>query len=307
MSDSEKKIRAFIRPGKAVRIVLWCAFALTAVLTAVGFVFKLNKNLAVSVKFDAMNSPKETYSYIDVVAMSDWLYEYTYNDNKETFYVVMDTDGYWSFAAVSSKDLSHLRAQRMYWDGLTETAPEPYRIYGEAWPLNASSRTWSELYKLSGVTSAEEFENQFGQMYLLGGYNPYSEIGGGFHLGAIFIGLFAVITLLCVSPKMIKTGKSIRALKKEGQLEAAAAELETVTPIGPCVIGDGFLTVSRQGVAIPVGDIKSCAGFSQAVRLKTGILGEVVIPDLKPDIAQAVFDALPIEAETVEVVRVKSK
>lgn len=307
METAEKKIRSYIRISKATRIVLLCWLAVTALLVLAGTVLKLNKDKAPSEQFDAMVPEKDVFSHIDVVGVSDWLYSYTYNDAKETFYIVLDTDGYWNFATIDDKDIARMSAQRLYWDGKTDTAPEPYRIQGVSWPLNASARTRAELYKLSGAESEEEFENWFGQMYLLKGNNPIFELGAGFHLAALFLGLFWAIVLLCCSPKMIKTGKSIRAMKKAGELIDAANELKEETAIGPCIIGETYFFVRRQGIAVPLSGIKSVTGYANSIRMKTDVLGDIVVTDLKQDVAQAVFDALPIEAGTVEVVRTKTR
>ena len=301
MQEAEKKIRSYIRPGKAARVILVVTFLLTAVLLLGGTVLKLNKNKATAEKFDSLTSPKETFSYIDVVAVSDWCYEYTYNSAKNTFYVVEDTDGYWSFATIGDDDIARMRAQRLYWDGKTDVAPAPYRITGEAWPLNASTRTWSELYKVSGLESAEEFEKYFGTMYLLNGYNPIEEAGSGLYLAAIFIGLFWAIMMMCCLPTMIKTAKSIGFLKKNGSLEAAAEELRNCPAIGPCVIGEQFFFASRKGVVIPVSDIVSCSALPNAVRMKTESFGEVIVPDLKAGMSREIMDALPLKNETVTV------
>lgn len=307
MTDAEKKIRSMIRPGKAARIILWSSLLLTVVLILVGSVFQLLKSTVEAEKFDAMNSPKETYSYIDVVGVSDWCYEYTYDSTTTTFYVVEDTDGYLSFATIEPKDFTHMRAQRQYWEGKTEVAPEPYRITGQSWPLDPSTKTWTELYKVSGVESADEFENWFGKMYLSGGYNPMGEVGSGFYLAAIFTGLFWVIMLMCVAPQMIKMEKSIRALKKEDRLETAADELEVSQEVGPCSVSANYFFVQRRGIAIPLSSIKNCVAYSNSVRLSTDTLGDMVIPDLKPGVSSEVLAALPLGDETVEVVCMKSR
>lgn len=311
MENSEKKIKSFIRTGKTARVILWCIFLLTAALLITGAVFmtftgEADKEAA---PFNAETSAKGTYSYIDAVGVSDWMYKYSYNSTKEIFYCVLDTEGHLNFATISDGNYAKMTAQRAYWEDESEDAavPEPYRIYGEAWPLNASLTTRNALYDVSGAESDGEFRDYFGQMYLLGGYNPMEETASGFWVAALFLFLFGMVVLTCCAPVSKKTRKSLKALKEARKVEEAAEELAEGNAIGPCVIGENYLFVRKQGVAIALSGIRSAAVYAKSIRMRTDVLGEITVADLKGGESEQIFDALPIEGGTEEVVKVKSR
>lgn len=301
MKEKEYQIRNFIGLGKVAKILLFGSLGVTLMLVVLGTAFMLNRGTAKSEKFDALFSEKETYSYIDVVAASDWVYEYKYNDTKMTFYVVEDTDGYLSFATISDKDMANMHAQQLYWNDETGTPPEPYRIYGIAWPLDSSKRTYLELYNATDLESLEDFEDWFGVMYLDCGYNPLEETGWLFFLIALFTGLFFMIMFICLAPQLIKTRKSIKILKDENLIDEAYEELSSTSAIGPCVIGKRFFFVRNKGVAVPMEKIKDCIAYTRSMRIVIEPLGEVIVENLKDGELDQIIEALPFESETIEI------
>lgn len=234
--DSKKMIQKYIMPGSFIRVGCFLFTALL-VLTLVMGIQVLNADVGDPVDFYPSETPTGTMAYIDVVGVSNWLYQY----DDEIYYSVEDAYGYLYTVRLNDSQLKAMSAQAEYWNRTTETAPmpEPYRLVGLVQETSDSVK--QSLSQSWGISTAE-YEEYFGLNLL----NATTSVGAQKSAGWFFAALFSgMVALLCIifqlrASKVAK--KCLKALEEQGLLEKAAQQLDN--PVDQTVIGKnrGVLT-----------------------------------------------------------------
>ena len=234
--ESKKIIKKYIMPGGFVRfgaIVLSLVLAVTLVM---GFV-ALNADVADPVEFYPSETPVGTMAYIDVVGVSNWLYNY----DGAIYYSVEDAFGYLYTVRLSDSQLKNMAAQEEYWNRSTETAPMPeaYRLVGLV--QNAGNDVKESLAQSWGITQGE-YEEYFGVTFLNATTSVGAEKASGWFVGALVSGLFALLCLILQLRASKVAKKCLKVLEERCLLEKAAQQLENTA--GHTVIGKnrGILT-----------------------------------------------------------------
>ena len=255
--DSKKILAKYIKPSSAINIVGYVLLALAAVFLICGIFAGINdKNDATEpVLFDALESKSGSYVYLDVVGISNWLYDY----DGAVYYSVEDAEGYLYTVRVSGDEYKKMTAQQDYWMRETEDEPQPtpYRLDGLAM---TTTSTVKDSLADSWEISTSEYEEYFGTMYLNATTDPGSEAITGWMVSCFMCLIFGVI--FCIAGIMNNSSfkRTIQALEQANLLDRAAAELNSpdVMIVGKdrARLSAGFLFGRGTCVAIPYSDIQ---------------------------------------------------
>lgn len=250
--DSQKTIRKYIGRSPVGSILGWIALALAVVCVIMGITASGNTGDAVAEPFYPSESDTGSYAYVDVVGISDWLYQY---DNS-TYYTIIDAEGYMYTAKVSDSQFRKMDAQLNYFMDETAPMPEPCRLEGIVRSTSSSLRsTLADVWEIT----TEEYEYYFGNLMLDTTSSPSSEAGAGWFVGAMFAFIFGLCMVLVFLPIGITTKKSLNRLEELNLTDRAAQQLESgsYTTVGKNQIrlSENVLFAKGTGVAVPYSDI----------------------------------------------------
>ena len=258
--DAKYTIKKYIQPSKALAVVTVLLLVVTVVCLAAWFMTISSADAVAMEKMDEFypnESEVGSMAYVDVVGISNWLYDY----DGAVYYSVEDAEGYFYTVRVSEDEYKKMKAQQEYWlrESDSEPMPEAHRLTGV---VSTTVPTVKSSLAESWDISVSEYEQYFGKLYLNTTTTAGEEKAMGWFVGMIFCGIFAGILLACLIGASSRTRKSLNTLEERGLLERAAMELEAP---GNLTIGKDQARLSQQflferggGIAIPFGDILWC-------------------------------------------------
>jgi hypothetical protein len=218
--DSKKIIKKYIMPNFFVRagailLALVCAATLVMGLLA------LNAETPDPVEFFPSETPTGTMAYIDVVGVSNWLYQY----DSAVYYSVEDAEGYLYTVRLNDRQLKEMAAQEEYWNRETETAPMPeaYRLVGYVQKTGNDVR--ESLAQSWDITEAE-YEQHFGVNFLNATTSAGAENSVIWFIGALFSGLFSLLFFVLLARAASMSKKCLAILEDRCLLEKAAQQLQ---------------------------------------------------------------------------------
>lgn len=218
--DSRKIIKKYIMPGGFVRIgAVLCAIVLA--VTLVMGLMALNAETPDPVEFYPSETPTGTMAYIDVVGVSNWLYDY----DGAVYYSVEDAEGYLYTVRLKASQLKEMSAQEEYWNRTTETAPMPeaYRLVGY---VQKTSDDVRESLAQSWDITVVEYDQYFGENFLNATTSVGAENSAGWFVGALFSGLFCLLFIILQSRAASVAKKCLAVLEDRCLLEKAAQQLQ---------------------------------------------------------------------------------
>lgn len=224
--QAEKKIRKYIIGGKGVmRVFAWIFAVATVLLLLRCTAFRRTTDVADAVPFDP-TVESDDYVYLDVVGVSSWICKYTTNNSYTvTYYAAEDVDGYLYILKMTPADYAKLAVQHQWWDSdKTGSMPKPYRLYGSSSHISADKLADCADSFVLGI---DEFKDYFGTYALDVGSSPAEDSNAMF---VVFTGICGLACLAFAYVTRYIFGGAKRALKllrKRGELEQAAAELES--------------------------------------------------------------------------------
>ena len=252
--DSQKIIKKYIMPGGFCRFGRIVFTLLTVALLVMGFV-TLNTDTGEAVPFHPIDTPTKTMAYIDVVGLSNWLYQ----SDSVTYYSVEDDMGNLYTVRLKDSQVQEMAAQEKYWNRETELEPmpAPYRL--EGYVQSASTEVKSSLAK-SWDISTEEYEMYFGLNYLNATTSVASEKAAGWFVGALFAFLFALFFLLIYGRAASMAKKCLKHLEERNLTDRAAQQLEntaghTVIGKNKAIMTQEFLFGKGTGAVLPYSEI----------------------------------------------------
>lgn len=218
--DSRKIIKKYIMPGAFVRFGAVVFGVLLAVTLFMG-ITAMNAEVPDPVEFYPSETPTGVSAYIDVVGVSNWLYQY----DEAVYYSVEDAEGYLYTVRLNDRQLKEMAAQEEYWNRTTETAPmpEPYRLVGV---VQKTGSTVQESLAESWGISVAEYEEYFGVNFLNATTNVGAEKSAGWFVGALFSFLFGLLCLIFQFRASGVSKKCLKVLEERCLLEKAAQQLE---------------------------------------------------------------------------------
>lgn len=252
--DSKKIIKKYIMPGAFVRI---CGIVLSAVLvvTLVMGLAALNADVGDPVDFYPSETPTGTMAYIDVVGVSNWLYQY----DDAIYYSVEDAYGYLYTVRLKDSQLKAMAAQEAYWNRATdsEPMPEPYRLVGVV--QKTSNDVKKSLSQAWDITTSE-YEEYFGVNFLNAATSLGAEKSAGWFVGALLSGMFALVCLILHMQASKSAKKCLKVLEERFLLDKAAQQLENAEEhlvIGKNrgILTQDFLFGKGTGAVIPYSDV----------------------------------------------------
>ena len=234
--DSKKVIKKYIMPGTFVRV--GCVlFTVILVLTLILGLAALTADVEDPVEFYPTETPAGTMAYIDVVGVSNWLYQY----DDMVYYTVEDAEGYMYTVRLKDSQYNAMTQQQTYWNRQTETAPmpEPYRLVGY---VQNTTDTIKESLSQSWGISEKEYEEYFGTLFLNATTSVGAENSAGWFVGALISGMFALLCLIFQMRASKVAKKCLKVLEERCLLDKAAQQLDN--PVDHLVIGKnrGILT-----------------------------------------------------------------
>lgn len=202
-------------------------------------------------------SESGTTAYLDIVGLSDWIYQY----GDDVYYCAEDAEGYLYTLCMEKSTVLGLGNLRDYWDRESDAVaqPQPYRVYGKVVTLPSRVKqnmaTWWEV-------SQDEYVDYFGPTLLDTTRSSGAQVGSFLYVGALIFGLLAAALLIDWIGTAAKTKKSLARLEALGLSERAEQELNSAATIrigsDSARLGDTVLFGARTGIAAAYGDILWC-------------------------------------------------
>lgn len=208
------------------------------------------------------DSAPDSYAWVDVVGVSDWICGY---DDGETYYAAEDADGGLYILSIKDREYRAMSDYVDYWyryegEG-NRKAPAPYRLYGIVTKTNGEVRSsFEESFELS----SSELYAYFGDSYLNTTSSPGRESGGAWLTGAGILALFTLIFAVANGAAKRRGKRSVDALEETGLLQSAANELDAPTNLvigkgrSACVFSRNFIFSRNANVVLPYRDILWC-------------------------------------------------
>ena len=232
--QAEKKIRKYlIGKNSYWNVLAWLLAAGTLALLSMCTVFAKKDVDSDAMRFDPVNSGYKDYVYLDIYGISDWMYKYIKDGVTDYYYTAGNADGDLYIITMKQADYDQLKAQYDWWYNDAEgPAPQPARVYGGVSKLTDENITdFADFYGMS----EEQFKYVFGTKYMEVGSSPAGERNSAFGYFAFTMGFIWFLTALLALSLNTGMKRSIKAIRKRGELERAAEELEAPesTRIGP--------------------------------------------------------------------------
>lgn len=218
--DPKKIIKKYIMPGAFIRFGM-VLFSLVLAATLVMGLTTLTADAGEPVEFYPSETPAGTMAYIDVVGVSNWLYQY----DDAVYYTVEDAYGYLYTVQLKESQVLSMADQEEYWNRTTETAPMPEACRLVGLVQNTGSDVRESLSQSWDITEAE-YEEYFGTTFLNATTSANAQKSSLWFVGALFSGLVALLCLIfqLVASRMAR--KCLRVLEERCLLEKAARQLQ---------------------------------------------------------------------------------
>lgn len=255
--DSKQILKKYVKPSSAALVAGIVLLALAAALLVGGIISANNAkaNAAAPVQFNSRESESGSYVYLDVVGISNWLY----NDEGAIYYTAVDADANLYTVRVSDSDYNKMTAQQEYWLDENQDAPqpEPYRLTGLAAKAGTTlQKALSESWEILPL----EYNSYFGTMYLNATTDPVAEAGVIFFVFAFMCFLFSLVLCIAGIMQSVNFNKTVQALEQANLLDRAAAELNDPSNMilgkDRARLSQNFLFGKGTNAVVPYSDIQ---------------------------------------------------
>lgn len=236
---------------RIIQVVFFCVFAACVFMAF----FCHPDETSNAIQFNRNETEiKEECCYIDIIAISDWLLK----NDEETYYMAVNSVGEYTIVRLHDDSYEKLTLQRDYFNGVTNSVPEPCRVYGTGHIIsNELNQEFSEIIGLSD----EELLLLCGTSYF-DDTTPYEEQSTIFGGVSFFLGLFVIIILYAIIHRQVTINKSIKRLKNDNSIIVAANEAYSVKGLWKKKKENVVITktyfFSSMGYIIPVSEILWC-------------------------------------------------
>ena len=239
----------------------WLSLALAVICVAAFIISPRIDSTASAREFHPNQSMRGSYAYIDVVEVSDWIYNI--DNGKEVYYTVRDVDNYMYTVRLSKSQFAAMSAQYAYFnraEGDPMSEPAPYRLYGVV--RKPSSEVVDAVILYWRIDSTEEYNMYFGKTYLDATSTPGSNAQAFLFIVAI-VGLGIWLGLLKTVTAPAKAYKKCAAeLMQSGELDNAAIEFtdpaNVILEKDKARLSGRFIFGKNTGIAVRYDDITWC-------------------------------------------------
>ena len=260
--DSKKSLKDYISPALWLRIVTWALFAATVIALFTGIGLSSKDDTSDAAPF-SKSSKSGSYVYIDVVLVSNWLYNV--NNGEQVYYTVMDINSNWYTVKLSKAQFSAMSVQYNYFLAAAEgdPYPQPYRIYGmvqkpDADVVDAVAAGW----KLNQI----QYYQAFGNFYLNATSSPSSSAGSSLFVVAMFAFILWLIFFAQTFGPGRSAKKNLSFLGQTGELDYAANEFSDLSAEiiakDKARLSNRFIFGKGSGAAIRYADIAWCYKYT---------------------------------------------
>lgn len=254
--DEKKTIKKYIcrkKPMDYIAMALLIAVPLCLIMAIVSV---MRDNASEAEEFSPY-SPVNSYAYVRIIGVSDWVCGY---DDGDTYYTGIDRYDNLCVLCIKDSDFRTLGEYRDYFEGDYPGGGVPYpkTMYGQVKRMNSEMKeSFAEYFDVSVAV----LDDYLGGVYLDTGTTPGESSMGGW-LGCVFI--FLILGLCMAVPGLItkrNCKKSLAGLEQAGLLGTAASQLESPTNF---VLGKDEVRLtrdfifSRSGVAIRYEELVWC-------------------------------------------------
>ena len=258
-STFQGSLQDFIAPSKKARIAMLVIFLLFASMV-IGLVYEGQQPLPEPVRYSTEISP-DTYTYLDVQLLSEWLYKVT-GDENHTYYEAMDSDENWFVVDLPDSTYNELEPfvdaynYIFYEDMPYAEMPEAVRIYGMTRSLN-----YETTYNLASFydVANTDYTDYFGSCYLDEGTTPENSMQAILIAGSIVFGIVLFIMLIQAASTNASYKKSDERLYTLGLKDNAEFEFTNITnqrfEKAKLVLSEHFLYSGSSRSVIPYADI----------------------------------------------------
>ena len=256
----QQTMSEFLAPSKSYRVWLIIMAALLS-LMIIGMAYEFNKPKADPVRMTTQLS-SDTYSYLDISLVSDWLLKVTGVSNY-TISEAMDPDGNWFLITLDDDAFATLSAQQdaynVYYSENSQNfvLPSPVRLTGVTHLMDSDDV--SQIASIFDNTTAAQITEFYGANYFGTGENNQSDGVYGYVLGLIFFGMFFLILLINTSAVRKNYRKSESRLYELGKLDEAEAEYSAPEsfryPKSKLILSKQFVFCGVSGWIVPYEDI----------------------------------------------------
>lgn len=301
--DPKKIIKKYIMPGFLVRggaIVLAAVLAVSLIMGLLALTAKTPD----PVEFYPDETPTGTMAYIDVVGVSNWLYQY----DDAVYYSVEDAEGYLYTVRLKDSQLKEMAAQEAYWNRTDENAPMPeaYRLVGY---VQKTVNNVKESLAQSWEITEAEYTQYFGENYLNATTSVGAQNSALWFVLALISGLFCLVFVILILKAASVAKKCLANLENRCLLEKAAKQLkdkESCLVIGKKrgILTPDFIFGKGTGVVIPYEEIvwaykqdakRNFIQVNSYLIAATVWMGAQSVVDLnKPDKTGCIGDALAV-------------
>lgn len=256
-----KEMKSYIMPKPWLRMIGICLCVATLVLCILGLA-ALGSGDEADAPFNPLDTKVGTMAYLDVVGVSDWLYNY----DGAVYYSAEDDEGYFYTVRLTDAQHEEMAAQQAYWTRETEDAPQPevYRLEGYVQEISDDTRqSLADCWDIS----TGEYEQYFGDLYLNATTTSGEQNSGPWFFFALFTALFAIYFFM-MSGRSSKTAKKcLKRLEELGLLDRAAEEFasanHTVVGKDRARLSGRFIYSHGSGVVVAYEDILWCYKMNQ--------------------------------------------
>jgi len=257
--SGQQTLNEFFSPSKAQRVWrLILAILLTAMIIGAAYEFSRPKPEPVRLSHE---SGSDTYSYLDVQLLSDWVYDPDDSDSYR-LYEVMDPDENWFLINLDQKAYESLSvyadAYNAYFsqDAQDYSYPVPQRLNGMPSYISYDDITaLADFYSLS----VDDFESLFGSYYFNEGASNAMENAILYIMGGVIFGLFFLAIVFQISSTQKHRKKSEDRLYQLGLLDEAEAQLSDPETLRydkiRLLLSKDFAFVGTSGYLLPYTDI----------------------------------------------------
>ena len=255
--DAKKIIKKYIMPNAGIRIAGWVLLFVAVIAFLVGAAtWGSDYDTDVqATEFYPNESENGTMAYIDIVGVSNWLFQY----DDAVYYSAEDAEGYLYTVRLTDSQYGAMAAQQTYWNRETEDVSPPAAYHLVGYVQDVPSDVRSNLSDSWGISTAE-YDQYFGTKFLNATTSVGEQGSAPWFLVALFSVLFAIVCII-ISLRAKKIAKKcFRQLEERSLLEKAAQQLENTeshTVIGKNrgILTQDFLFGKGTGAVIPYSDI----------------------------------------------------
>lgn len=237
--DSKTKLKKHLGVSSTA-LVITIILAVICLASMIGSITAFDSYEAPKpVKFDPTSTPEGVYAYIDVVAVSDWIYKTESDSVADKYYIALDSDNLYT---VNMSDMEFEAMSAQYEFGLSDDVdapiPEPYRLYGMSETMD--SELVDVMTRQFELSDADEYRELLGGYYLNTELEPVSDEGGWLLMLAFITGLAALLFMIIYLSKKKMLKKTLSRLEETNELDKVAEQLNA----------DDNITYPRQGITL---------------------------------------------------------